>query len=161
MATTYNAELKVGLTPKEVTTLGDGLDTTTTIDSNIDKTIGGNIEFANIGGYNNTTPSEAWHSYKSYPLTSTTYINVLDIVAPSSMVNPTNILMVITSQEGTLGAFATVQITDSLSNTMEVGTVKGVGGFINMPLTTGNTVQIKTYTTKECTLDIFIWGVNP
>jgi len=166
MATTYDAELRVELIPKEKTTLADGSDIATSIDSNIDKTIGGGITFSGIGDWNSSASGD-WHYYKNYPLTSTSYINLIDaITTPSTLYNAVKVLVIITSQDGTSGTRVDIQINDEFGDSIDIGTLVGVGDFIFTPLPSGqegltlDAIKVKTTTGYECTLDVFIWGVN-
>ena len=68
MATTFDAELKFSLTPKEIVTLDDGADTSTVIDSNIDKVIGGSKSLVGVGTFGANTSSK-WHDYTNHTLT--------------------------------------------------------------------------------------------
>jgi len=168
MATTYDVELRVELIPKEVTTLGDGSDTITTIDSNIDKTMSGALSHSNIGDYEDVTAGADWHIYSTYALTSTSWISILDTLYPSTPpTNPQKILLIITAQNGATGTTIDFRTVDYAgTNTVEIGTISGVGDFICMPVPTNQSgqsdgLQLKTYTDYECTIEVFMWGQNP
>ena len=80
---TKSLEVRIQLIPKETTTLADGSDTVTTIDSDIDKTLGTTIDFSFTGTFQTTASGPSYH-YGTATITNTSYVSLYTILGLTS-----------------------------------------------------------------------------
>lgn len=162
MATQFDMRVNFSITPKETTTLSDGVDTCLHLNSNIDKILNGHVQFEDVGDFDdNPSAAQDWHYYKSVALTNTSYSDLNTLLGGASFDNGEKFFIGITSQQGSTGASFDIQYDNGVDTALSLGTMTGVGDFTYFGIEAqGNIDDIKLRVTVnyECTVDILIWG---
>ena len=145
MASTYQTDYSVYVVPKEITTLADGVDTVTLLNSQVDKTFGGN---GSITADNNTNIT------KSYTSTAANTKTLTEVLGTEYNWADINLLFVKITSAST-AASPTVTILD---NTVAICDLTANSDFLLLPHPTQNGGFTFTFTKAAITIELYVSG---
>ena len=162
MATAFKYDLAINLVPKEIVTLDDGSDTSTVIDSNIDKILSQSYLMATGSTIFTLDPSDSgqfWHWYDAATTISNTSFSsltsLLGITEPDNALN--GVFIKITGGSGTQRL--EIQL-GSVTYFLLQGNNGDVPNFIFLPFSslTATSLDVKTTSGNEPIIEVFLHG---